>query len=354
VPLTVRELAALVGGQFAEEADGSRAITGVAAAREAGEGDVTFFGNPKYLAQIKATRATAALVPLDFAEPIAAIPIRVEHPSLAFAKLVERFGPPAVELAPGVHPTAIIGPGVELGDRVSIQPYAVIEPGASIGAGSVIGAHGYIGHAAKVGDQCHFAPRVTIGARCVLGRRVIIHSGAVVGSDGFGFELTGGRHLKIPQTGIVQVDDDVEIGANTTIDRARFGRTWIGEGTKIDNLVMIAHNVVIGRHCIIVSQVGISGSTRLGDYVTLAGQVGVAGHLEIGDGAIVAAQSGVTKSLTGKEMYMGFPAAPAKECRERLARLSRLPQLAERVRRLEQIVGAPAKSLPPASEHLSR
>jgi UDP-3-O-[3-hydroxymyristoyl] glucosamine N-acyltransferase len=336
VQLTVRELAALVGGQFAEGADGAQVITGVAAAREAGAGDVTFFGNPKYLAQIKATRATAALVPADFAETIPAIAVRVENPSLAFARLVERFAPPPIVFPPGVHPSAVVASDALLGEGVSIQPGVVIEAGARVGARSVIGANSYIGHGAIVGEDCHFAPRVTVAARCLVGNRVILHSGAVLGSDGFGFEFSAGRHVKIPQTGIVQVDDDVEIGANTTIDRARFGRTWIGEGTKIDNLVMIAHNVVIGKHCIIVAQVGISGSTRLGNYVTLAGQVGVAGHLEIGDQAVVAAQGGVSKSLPGKEMYMGFPAMPAREYREQLARIGRLAKLTERVRQLER------------------
>jgi UDP-3-O-[3-hydroxymyristoyl] glucosamine N-acyltransferase len=353
VQITVRELAALVGGQFADEASGSCAITGVAAAREAGAGDVTFFGNPKYLAQIKATRATAALVPLDFAEPIAAIPVRVENPSLAFARLVERFAPPPVVFAPGVHPSAVVASDVVLGEGVAIQPCAVIESGARIGARTVIGAGSYIGHGATIGADCQLAARVTVGARCLVGDRVVVHSGAVLGSDGFGFEFAQGRHVKIPQTGIVQVDDDVEIGANTTIDRARFGRTWIGAGTKIDNLVMIAHNVVIGKHCIIVAQVGISGSTRLGDYVTLAGQAGVAGHLEIGSRAIVGGRAGVTKSLPGSEMYMGYPATLAKEYRERIARVARLPKLVERVRRLEQTLDAGIKSLPDATERLS-
>jgi UDP-3-O-[3-hydroxymyristoyl] glucosamine N-acyltransferase len=175
----------------------------------------------------------------------------------------------------------------------------------------------------------------------------------VLGSDGFGFEFSGGKHVKIPQTGIVQVEDDVEIGANTTIDRARFGRTWIQEGTKIDNLVQIAHNVVIGKHCIIVSQAGISGSTRLGNYVTLAGQVGIVGHIEIGDQAIVGAQSGVSKSIGPKEVWFGYPAMPMRESKEQLARIARLPKLIERVKRLEQFLGEREKSLPPESERLS-
>ncbi len=351
--LTVQELAALVGGQFASEADASQKIRGAAAVADAGAGQVTFFGNARYLPQLKASRATAALVPMDFAESIAAITIRVENPSLAFAQLLEKFAPAPIRFAPGLHPTAVVGRDVVLGENVSIQPFVVLEDGVQIGANTVIGAHSYIGHEAQIGVDCHFAPRVTIGARCLIGRRVILHSGVVIGSDGFGFEFAGGRHVKIPQTGHVQIDDDVEIGANTTIDRARFGRTWIQEGTKIDNLVQIAHNVVIGKHCIIVSQAGISGSTRLGNYVTLAGQVGVVGHIEIGDQAIVAAQSGVSKSVPPKTVVFGTPALPMRESKEQLARIGRLPKLYERVKKVEQILGEAGKSLPPESERLS-
>ncbi len=346
---TVQELAALVGGQFASEADGAKAIVGGAAVADAGEGHVTFFGNAKYLAQLKASHATAALVPLDFSEPISPVAIRVENPSLAFAQLLQKFAPEPIRFAAGVHPSAVLGTGVVLGENVSIQPYVVIEDGARIGANSVLGAHTYIGHAASLGADCQLAPRVTVGARCVLGSRVIVHSGTVLGSDGFGFEFSDGRHVKIPQTGIVQIDDDVEIGANVTIDRARFGRTWIQEGTKIDNLVQIAHNVVVGKHCLIVSQAGISGSTRLGNYVTLAGQVGVVGHIEIGDGTIVAAQSGVSKSIGPKQVVFGYPAMPLRESKEQLARIGRLPKLYERVKKLEQIVAPLPKSSPPES-----
>jgi len=346
--LTVQELAALVGGQFVSADDGGRTITGAAALADAGEGHCTFFGNAKYLPQLKASRATAALVPLDFSEPISPVAIRVENPSLAFARVLETFAPAPIYFAPGVHPTAVVGRDVVLGENVSIQPFAVIEDGARIGANSVLGAHAYIGHAASLGADCHLAPRVTIGARCVLGNRVIIHSGAVLGSDGFGFEFAAGRHVKIPQTGIVQVDDDVEIGANVTIDRARFGRTWIQEGTKIDNLVQIAHNVVVGKHCIIVSQTGISGSTRLGNYVTLAGQVGVVGHIEIGDQTVVAAQSGVSKSLAPKQIVFGYPAMPLREAKEQLAYIGRLPKLYARVKALEKNAASPP-DLPPES-----
>jgi UDP-3-O-[3-hydroxymyristoyl] glucosamine N-acyltransferase len=337
VEFSVRDLATHVDGRFAPESAGAKTIRGIAVVSEAGEGDLTFFSNSKYLAALKKCGATAALVPLDFAEPIPPVAIRVASPSLAWAKLTEKFKPAPVRFAPGVHPTAVIGAGALLGTDVSVQACAVIEPGARIGARTVIGAHAYIGHDAQIGDDCLLHPRVTIGARCIVGNRAILHSGAVLGSDGFGFELVDGRHLKIAQLGIVQIDDDVEIGANATIDRARLGRTWIQEGTKIDNLVQIAHNVVVGKHSILVAQVGISGSTRLGNYVTLAGQVGVVGHIEVGDQVTVGAQSGVSKSLAAKGTYMGSPAVEAREWREQIALIHRLERILARLRRLEQL-----------------
>ncbi len=205
----------------------------------------------------------------------------------------------------------------------------------------MIGAHNYLGHGAKVGADCQFAARVTLGARCTVGNRVVLHSGVVVGSDGFGFEFANGRHVKIPQTGIVQIDDDVEIGANTTVDRARFGRTWIGEGTKIDNLVQIAHNVVIGKHCILVAQTAIAGSSKLGNYVTMAGQTAVVGHIEIGDQCVVAARSGVSKNLGAKEIVWGSPAVPMREAKEQMAYTRRLPKLYARVKALEAAAQLP-------------
>ncbi len=334
--LTVSELAALVGGQLASDADGSLKLSGAAALAEAVPGEVTFFGNPKYLPQLRASKASVALVPAAFAEEVPAICIRCENPTLAFSKVVEKFAPPPVRFAPGVHPTAYVASTATLGEGVSVQPHAVIEDGAVIGAGTVIGAQSFIGHSAQVGRDCLIHPHVTVSFRCKVGDRVILHSGVVLGSDGFGFEFQNGRHMKIPQVGIVQVDDDVEIGANTTVDRARFGRTWIGAGTKIDNLVQIAHNVVIGKHCIICSLAGISGSTRLGNYVTLAGQVGTVGHIEIGDQAIVGAQAGVSKSLPGGQTYIGSPAIPAREFKEQIAHIFGLGKLRARVTKLER------------------
>ena len=344
--MTVSELAALVGGQLASGADGSAKVSGVATLAEALPGEVTFFGNPKYLPKLRASRATAALVPLAFAEEVPVACIRCENPTLAFSKVVEKFAPPPVRFAPGVHPTAVVAPGVRLGAGVSIQPHAVIEEGASIGDGTVVGAHSYIGHEAQIGGGCLIHPHVTIGFRCKIGSRVILHSGVVLGGDGFGFELQNGRQVKILQIGIVQVDDDVEIGANSTVDRARFGRTWIGEGTKIDNLVQIGHNVVIGKHCILCAFVGVSGSTKIGDYVTLAGQVGTVGHVEIGDGVIVGAQAGVSKTLAAKQIYMGSPAVPAREWKEQVAQIHSLHKLRARVTYLEQLLGERGKSIP--------
>lgn len=345
--MTVSELAAFVGGQLASRADGSLRIHGGASLSEAGPGHVTFYGNPKYLTQLRATQASAVLVPMDFEDAIGPVCIRCENPSLAFGKVLERFAPPPLRFAPGIHSSAVVSPDAEIHPTASIQAHCVIEPGARIGANAVVGAHGYIGHDAQVGDDCLLHPRVTVLTRCIVGSRVILHTGVVVGSDGFGFEFQQGKHVKIPQIGIVQIDDDVEIGANTCLDRARFGRTWIQQGTKIDNLVQVAHNVVIGSNCIVCGQVGLSGSVRVGNYVTLAGQVGTAGHLEIGDQATVGAQSGVSKSLPAKGIYLGTPAVPAREWKEELAHRRGIAKLKARIRALEQLLRESGKSLPP-------
>ena len=345
--MTVSELAALVGGQLAPGADGEALITGVASLIEALPGDATFFSALKYLPQLHASKATAALVPMDFSEKVPPALIRCENPTNAFTKIVEKFAPAPIVFAQGVHPTAVIGPDVRLGEGVSIQPFAVIEAGAHIGEGTVVGAHCYIGHAARIGRDTFLHPRVSILARCVVGSRVILHSGVVLGADGFGYEFQGGKFVKVPQLGIVQIDDDVEIGANTTVDRARFGRTWIQSGTKLDNLVQVGHNVVIGSNTVICGQVGISGSTKIGNYVTIAGQAGIGGHIEIADQATIGARSGVTKTLSSNQIYMGFPAMPARQFKEDIAHLRNIPKLKARIARLEQLLRAAGKTLPP-------
>jgi UDP-3-O-[3-hydroxymyristoyl] glucosamine N-acyltransferase len=350
VDLTLEELAALVGGQFVFDGTVPPVrITGAASVLEARAGDVTFFANARYLPALKASRASAVLVPLDFAENVPPLPIRCENPTLAFSHVLAKTAPPSPVFASGVHPTAVVHPGAKLGAEVSVQSHAVIEDGAFIGARTVVGAGSYIGYEARIGEDCSLASSVSVGARCLIGDRVVMHNGAVLGSDGFGFEFNDGRHVKIPQTGIVQIDDDVEIGANTTVDRARFGRTWIGEGTKIDNLVQIAHNVQIGKHCIICAQAGISGSVRIGDGVLIGGQVGIVGHIEVGSGAQIGAKSGVSKNVPPGVVWLGYPAMDITETKDRFARISLLPKLFQRVRRLEQDARETGKSLPPPS-----
>ncbi len=309
-------------------------ISGAASLAEATPGEITFYGNPRYLAAFRKTRASAAFVPADFSEQIVAAQIRVADPTRAFEQVVLKFAPQPITFPAGIHPSAVIASGVSLGEKVSIGAHAVIEPGARIGDGTRVGAQSYVGHETTIGAECLVYPNVTIRERSKIGDRVILHSGAVVGSDGFGFEMAAAGHKKVPQIGIVQIDNDVEIGANTTIDRARFGRTWIQEGVKIDNLVQIAHNVVIGKHSIIVAQVGIAGSVRIGAGVIIGGQAGIIGHIEIDDGTLIGAQTGVSKSLHGGTWW-ATPAVPLKESMEHLAWVRRLGKLFARVKVLE-------------------
>src|SRR5436309_13333823 len=313
-------------------------ITGAASLAEATDGEITFFANRKYVGALRKTRASPIFVARDFAEPITVAQIRVSNPTKAFEQVVLKLAPKPITFAAGVHSSAIVDPSVQLGERVSIQPHAVIEAGAKIGYDTIIGAGTYIGHETVIGPACLIYPRVTIRERTRIGSRVIIHSGAVIGADGFGFEMVDERHEKIQQLGIVQIDDDVEIGANTTIDRARFGRTWIQRGVKIDNLVQIAHNVVIGKNSVIVAQSGISGSTRVGERVMMGGQVGIVGHLEIGDGTAIGAQSGVSKSTPGGAWF-GSPAVPLEEAKRQIAWIHRLGKLFERVKQIEKKLG---------------
>ncbi len=321
------------GGEL--RGDASLTISGAASLAEATAGEITFYGNPRYLAAFRKTRASAAFVPPDFSEQIVAAQIQVENPGKAFEQVVMKFAPEPISFPAGVHPSAIVADQASLGKEVAIGPHAVIEPGARIGDGTRIGANSYVGHETTMGDGCVIYPNVTIRERTRIGHRVIVHSGVVIGSDGFGFEMATGGHKKVPQIGIVQIDDDVEIGAGTTIDRARFGRTWIQEGVKIDNLVQIAHNVVIGKHSIIVAQVGIAGSVRIGSGVVIGGQAGIIGHIEIDDGTMIGAQTGVSKSLHGGTWW-ATPAVPLKESLEHLAWVRRLGKLYERVKALEK------------------
>jgi UDP-3-O-[3-hydroxymyristoyl] glucosamine N-acyltransferase len=336
VTFTLQELATICGGELV--GDATLQITGAASLGEATQGEISFFANRKYIGLLRKTHASAIFVPPDFAEPINTAQIRVSNPTKAFEQVLLKFAPKPITFAPGIHPSAVVDPSAQLGERVSIQPLAVIEPGARIGDDTIIGAGTYVGHETVIGTACQIYPNVTIRERSRIGSRVIIHSGAVIGADGFGFEMVDGRHQKIQQLGIVQIDDDVEIGANTTVDRARFGRTWIQEGVKIDNLVQIAHNVVIGKNSVIVAQTGISGSARVGERVMMGGQVGIVGHLEIADGSMIAAQSGITKNLPGG-VWFGSPAVPFSEAKQQIAWIHRLGKLFARVKAIEKKLG---------------
>ncbi|MCX6909738.1 MAG: UDP-3-O-(3-hydroxymyristoyl)glucosamine N-acyltransferase [Verrucomicrobia bacterium] len=335
--MTAREISDLLGGELV--GDGDAVVTRLQSILSAGKGDVTFLARATYAARARASRASVILVGRDWKEPLSQTLIRVDNPSAAFQKLTEATAPPPVKFAPGIHSTAVIAPDVKLGCNVSVQPYAVIEPGVEIGDGTVIGAYVYVGHEVKVGSQCHLYPHVVIRDRCLVGNRVIMHPGVVIGADGFGYDSGPQGHKKIPQLGIVEIEDDVEIGANTTIDRARFDRTLIRQGTKIDNMVQIGHNVIIGRHSIICAQVGISGSCVIGDGVILAGQVGLADHLNIGDGAVALAKSGLHQDVPPKGKVFGAVARPAAEEMKLEACKVRLPELFARVKQIEKRLG---------------
>ncbi len=335
--LTLSELAGWVDGDIVRGSN-ELSITGMAALDLAGLHDVSFLGNEKYYAQFLHTQAAAVIVPRGVSDgPEGTALIAVDNPTLAFSVVVRHFAAASRKFTPGIHPKAAVDPTATLDpDRVCVQAGAVVMAGAVVGDGSTLGPNSVIGEDAHLGRDCHIMANATVRERCVLGERVILQPGAVIGSDGYGYQLVGGRHVKIDQVGIVEIGDDVEIGANTTIDRARFGKTVIGEGTKIDNLVQIGHNCIIGKHCLIVALVGISGSTRLGNYVTLAGQVGTVGHVTIGDNATLTGRAGVTTDLPGGQVYSGRPAIPFREEMKLRAHVRRLPKLVERVKALEQ------------------
>lgn len=331
---SVGELADWVGGDC--EGDRGKEIGGVADLEGAGPNEVSFFAHPRYAEAARRTKAGALVVGMQAAKNPERVQIRVADPSGAFSKIAGLFAPPAAPPLVGVHPTAVVSPRVKLGEGVGIGPYVVVEEGTEIGAGTQVGAGAYVGREVKIGMNCILHPRVYVGERCILGNRVVLHAGAVVGADGFGYEMKEGKHVKIPQLGLVQIDDEAEIGANTTIDRGRFARTHIGEGAKIDNLVMIAHNCVVGPHSVIVAQSGLSGSTTTGHHVVIAGHVGTVGHVHLGDGVVITAKSGVTKDVPAGQTWRGAPARPIKEQMAMEAHIQQLPQLVKRLKALEE------------------
>ena len=334
--LKLSELAEWIDGDIVR-GDADLELSGMAALDQAGPGDASFLGNEKYHGQFLATKAGAVIVGRGVTDgPEGTALVAVDNPTLAFSTVVGHFVKNARGFEPGVHAGASVDPAAELDpSSVMVHAGAVVMAGAKVGKGTEIGPNVVVGAAALVGEDCILMANSTVREGCILGDRVILQPGAVIGSDGYGYELVDGRHVKIDQVGIVEIHDDVEIGAKSTIDRARFGKTVIGEGTKIDNLVQIGHNCVIGRHCLIVSHVGISGSTTIGDYVTFAGQSGAAGHVKIGDKAVIAGRTGVTTDLEGGQVYSGFPAVPVMEDRKARAMVRRLPKLVERIKAIE-------------------
>ena len=334
---TLREIAVLVKGEVCGDPD--IVITGAKGIREAKEGDVTFLSNRRYAPLLKETKASVVLVALDVAEVERPV-IRVKDPSWAFAEVISLFSPAVIHHPKGIHKSAVIAKTAKLAKGVAVGACAVIEEGAVIGANTVIYGGCYIGHDARIGKDCLIYPNVSVRERVQIGDRVFIQSGTVIGSEGFGYVQIDGAHKLIQQVGTVVVEDDVELGANVTIDRARFDWTLIGRGTKIDNLVQIGHNVTLGENTLIVAQAGIAGSVRIGKDVTIAGQVGIVGHIEIGDGAICAAQAGVIGPVPAHTMVSGYPARPHAEMMKVYAAMQRLPQLLKEIADLKKKIKA--------------
>jgi UDP-3-O-[3-hydroxymyristoyl] glucosamine N-acyltransferase len=335
--LKLRELSERLGCRL--EGDGDADVQRVAGIEEAGPGDVTFFSNPRYAAALGVTKASAVIL----GEETLAVPcatLRSRNPYLAFARAVGLLTP-LVEPPAGIHPLTSIAATARIGDHVSVAAFVSIEDDVTVGRDVVIGSHVSIGRGATIGDFCRLHARVSVREGCVLGRRVVVQDGAVIGSDGFGFaKREDGSYEKIPQPGIVVIEDDVEIGANSAIDRPAVGETRICAGAKIDNLVQVAHGVRVGRNTLLCAQVGIAGSATIGNNVVLAGQVGVAGHLEIGDGVTATAQTGIPNSVEAGTLISGYPAIPNRDWLRASALFRRLPDLKKAVTALDTRLAA--------------
>ena len=331
------DIATLVGGIFEGSADPE--LSDVAPLDRAQSGDLSFLADPKYLPYLEDAQAGAVLIAesLTMRGSTKLPRIVVKDVYRALAVLLQRFHPEPPP-QPGVHPTAVLGANVLLGEDVSIGAYVVLGAGAGVGAGTRVGAHCFVGAGSKIGAQCILYPHVTLYSGVRVGDRTIIHSGARIGSDGYGYTWVDGGHRKVPQVGSCIIGADVEIGANTTVDRGSVGATEIGDGVKIDNLVHVGHNVRIGAHSLIVAQVGISGSSRIGSRVTLAGQVGVVGHVTIADNVTIGGKSVVWGNIEEPGVYSGNPARPHKEALRAQASAGRIPGLIKRLRALERAV----------------
>ncbi|MEY2410745.1 MAG: UDP-3-O-[3-hydroxymyristoyl] glucosamine N-acyltransferase [Verrucomicrobiota bacterium] len=338
---TTADIAAHVSGEVL--GDRALPLAGFAPADTARAGDLTFAENEAWFLRAEQGAASAILVPGAFTSQRKTL-IRVANARVAFAKVLPLFFPDR-KFAPGIHPSAVIAETAEVDPSAHIGPLCVVDERARIGPRCVLEAGNYVGCDCRLGDDTHLFPNVTLYANTQVGQRVRLHAGSVIGADGFGYVFDQGRHLKVPQIGSVVLGDDVEIGANTTIDRGALGPTVIGTGTKIDNLVQIAHNVTMGDHCIVCGQTGISGSTKIGNFTTLAGQVGLAGHLNIGNQVTVAAQSGVMSDIPDGGKWLGAPAQPDREMKRIFIALQRLPELLRRVNDLEKRLGQGPESI---------
>jgi UDP-3-O-[3-hydroxymyristoyl] glucosamine N-acyltransferase len=343
VPFALAELAARVGAEVA--GDGALVVDGLAPLEGAGPRDLSFFSNLKYRKAFEATRAAAVLVGPDVAAPAGRTVLRVQNPYLAFAKLSTLFHPPR-EAVPEIAPAASVHPGAQVHPSAQVMPLASVAAGAVVGPRTILFPGAQIGEGARIGADCLVYQNVVVRERCVVGDRVILQPGCVVGSDGFGFALDmegegqGPRHYKIPQAGIVVIEDDVEIGANSCVDRGTLGATRVGRGTKIDNMVQLAHNVEVGPLCILAAQSGVSGSTRLGMGVAVWGQAGIVGHVEIGDRVNIAAQSGVPGDVEAGARVAGTPATPDVQWARNVAVFDRLTEMRRELRELRKQVDA--------------
>ena len=334
MPFTTAEIAKLVGGEVV--GDGNAVLKNFAPAEHAQPGDLTFAENEDYFARAEQSAATAIIAGKKFSSA-KKILIRAPNARVAFAKALALFFPDQ-KFSAGIHPTAVIAASAQIDPTAHIGPHCVIGERVQIGARSVLLAGNFVGDDSHLGDDVHLFPNVTVYPRAQIGHRVRVHASSVIGSDGFGYVLDEGRHRKMLQLGNVVIHDDVEIGANAAIDRGALGSTVIGEGTKIDNLVHVAHNVVMGRHCIVMGQVGFAGSTCLGDYVVVASQSGIADHLKVGNQAMIGAKSGVMRDIPDGGRVLGIPAAPDKQAKRQMIAMQHLPELLHRMRDLEKQV----------------
>ena len=332
MPFTAAEIAQLVQGDVL--GDRTVQLNSFAPADAARPGDLTFAENADFFQRADQSAASAIIVDGDYSSANKVL-IRVSNARVAFAKVLALFFPEPVYPA-GVHPTAVVSAGAQIDPSAHVGPHCVVGERTRVGGRSVLQAGVYVGADCRLGEEVILFPNVAVYARSEIGNRVRIHAGSVIGSDGYGYVLDAGIHRKVPQIGNVIIGDDVEIGANVTVDRGALGSTVIGKGTKIDNLVQIAHNVVVGEHCLLVSQVGIAGSSRLGNYVVLAGQVGIAGHLRVGNQVTVGAQAGVMNHIPDGEKWLGSPAQPDRLSKRQMIAVQHLPELLRRLAALEK------------------